>query len=893
MGPAESLSRRIQVARESAFERLRQGESGGALAAHLTRDFEAPIVEMMASRFRGAGLGTGSGTGIVILTTGGFGRREFAPYSDLDLVFLCRNEPDETVIGLATSILGPIWDARLDAGHAVRSVEEAMSLSATDLTAATAMLEARYLIGDEQLLSDFLTQYNASASGPDGLVRRLREEQEKRHRTFGDTIYLLEPDIKSGPGGYRDLCVGRWAAHARFGTGDPEALVAQGQMLRQQAESFERARQWILRTRIALHLVAKRKIDHLRFDLQEQIGPILYGNVSEAPGRIRSEVAPVVEALMGDHQIHARTIVRETERLLQRAVADLDREPTNFPLVLSSAGRGVDPNFVIRDGLLEVLAPDIFEQKPSEMMRLFAASLERKIPVGLRSSDWITELCAETPGLLSGDPEAARWFLQVLTNPNDAGTPSRLEQMQDVGLLSSLIPEWGPVTGRVQYDLYHVYTVDQHSHHSVAMLKALARREWIDQFPIQVEQMALVEEPRALYVAMFLHDAGKPLGPHHPKNGAELGARIAARLGLNADEVERVRFLILHHLTLAHISQRRDLSDSRTIEHTAQIVGTAAALIELYVLTFSDLCSVGPGTLTPWKENLLRELFMRTLAYVRHGPESVEADLRERVLARRQRVTEFYDEGRPVDDVKTIVDSLPDRYFIENTTARAKAHVELIRNRKGPCAVDFVHHEKRGFTEMILVAEDVPGLLATVTGVLYANRVDILEASIYTRPRPGGSSDEALDIFRIRRAHHGAIDDESRLQSIRADLEATLSGIRPVAELVAARPRTSSMFERAKPKVPPTEVALNNEFSPRFTIIDVFTEDRAGVLYRIARVLYECGLDIRRAKVGVEADRVADVFYVRDRDHHGQVTDPARLASIEAALLSALAVPRT
>ena len=892
MGPAETLSRRIQVARESAFEHLRQGTDGVALAANLTRDFEAPIVDMMASRFRAAGIGTGSGTGIVILTTGGFGRREFAPYSDLDLVFLCRDEPDETMIGLASSILGPIWDARLDAGHSVRSVEEAMSLSATDLTAATAMLEARYLIGDEQLLAEFLIQYNASSSGPGGLVRRLREEQEKRHRTFGDTIYLLEPDIKSGPGGYRDLCVGRWAARARFGTGEPDALVAQGQMLRPQAESFERARQWLLRTRIALHLVAKRKIDHLRFDLQEQIGPLLYPNVTEAPGRVRSEVAPVVEALMGDHQIHARTIVRKTERLMQRAEADLEREPTNFPLVLSSAGRGVDPNFVIRDGLLEVLSPDIFEQRPSEMMRLFAASLERKIPVGLRSSDWITEICAESPGLLEGDPDAARWFLQVLMDISDSGTPSRLEQVQDVGLLASLIPEWIPVTGRVQYDLYHVYTVDQHSHHSVAMLKALARKEWIDQFPIQVEQMTLVEDPRALYVAMLLHDAGKPMGPHHPRNGAELGAKIAARLGLTPDEVERVRFLILNHLTLAHISQRRDLSDSRTIEHTAEIVGSAQALIELYVLTFSDLYSVGPGTLTPWKDNLLRELFQRTLAYVRFGPESVEAEMRERVLARRQRVTEFHEEGKVDDAVKAIVDSLPDRYFIENSTARAKAHVMMSVNRKGPCAVDFVHHKKRGYTEMIIVAEDVPGMLATVTGVLYANRIDILEASIYTRMRPDGSS-EALDIFRIRRAHHGAIDDESRLQSIRVDLEATLSGLRPVAELVAARPRTSSMFERAKPKVPPTEVTLNNEFSPRFTIIDIFTEDRPGVLYTMSRVFHEAGLDIRRAKVGVEADRVANMFYVRDRDHHGKITEPERLASIEAALIKALAVSRT
>jgi [protein-PII] uridylyltransferase len=264
-----------------------------------------------------------------MLATGGFGRREFAPYSDLDLIFLFEREPDEAGQQLAQRILHPLWDARLDAGHAVRSWDEALELPDSDLTAATALLDARFVAGDVEMAAEFLQAYRGRVAGssPGSLVARLIDEQQRRHSRFGDTIFLLEPDLKSGPGGVRDLCAGRWAAFARFGTGDPYALRDLGQMSPRQAAAFETARDWLLKLRIAVHLEAGRRQDQLRFDLQEKVAPRLYRHVPIAAGDVRSAVAPAVEALMHDFQRHARTISRETTRLLSRASADPQRRP--------------------------------------------------------------------------------------------------------------------------------------------------------------------------------------------------------------------------------------------------------------------------------------------------------------------------------------------------------------------------------------------------------------------------------------------------------------------------------------------------------------------------------------------------------------------------------------
>jgi [protein-PII] uridylyltransferase len=891
----DGISQTLAEARARAARALDEGTGGIAIAHRLTDDVDAIVTALVRDCLAEAGLGASSSGAergrVAVLATGGFGRREFAPYSDLDLIFLFDREPDAAAQKLAERILHPLWDARVDAGHAVRSLREALELPDSDLTAATALLDARFLAGDEAMAAEFLTLYHAKVAGsrPGSFVARLQEEQTKRHSRFGDTIFLLEPDLKSGPGGIRDLCAGRWAASARFGSGEPAALREMGQMSARQATAFETARDWLLKLRIALHLEAGRRQDQLRFDLQEKIARRLYRHVGLSDtSDARSEVAPAVEALMHDFQRHARTIARETTRLLLHAAADPARRAAEKRLPRS--GGGLDAHFVERDGALEVVDPAIFTRRPSEMFRLFEVAIDRDLPVGLRTSDIIAELSVEGAEHLRRDPDSAARFLSVLTDLRDAATPSRLEQLNDLGLIAALIPEWEAIMGRVQHDVYHVYTVDQHSLYTVALLKAVARREHLRTYPWPTEEMRLHPRPLPLFLTALIHDIGKGGGRNHSVKGAVMAIAIAERLGLGADDVRRIEFLVLQHLTMAHTSQRRDLDDPELIAHFASLCGDEETLRELFLLTFADLYCVGPGNLTTWKDELLRDLFQRARVYLRRGPDLLTA-ARSQTAKRRRREAARKLNLQPEDPVLApIMGGLPDRYFAENASAQIARHIKVLLSRKGPCALEVIPQRGRSYVELVVVADDVPGLLAKITGVLFANKLDIMDAAIYSR-QPWGEAikGEALDIFRVQPATAGAVIDESRIASVRRDLEAVLQGKVAVESLVSSRAAASgSMFSRSKPEVPRTEVKIDNEISRDFTVVDVFTENRPGVLYTIAHVLFEQGLDIHRSKVGVEADRVADVFYVRSGKTNGKIVEPDRIVAIREALISAL-----
>jgi [protein-PII] uridylyltransferase len=901
---APSIAAALVAARARAAQSLASGAGGIATAHQLTADIDAVVTPLAERELAATALPAGNR--VAILATGGFGRREFAPYSDLDLIFLFAEEPGEAGQHLAERILHPLWDARLDAGHAVRSLAEALELPNSDLTAATALLDARFLAGDQAMAAEFLAAYRDRVQGeghsPLSFVARLFDEQATRHSRFGDTIFLLEPDLKSGPGGVRDLCAGRWAAFARFGTSDPFSLRDLGQMSPRQALAFETARDWLLKVRLALHLEAGRKVDQLRFDLQEKLAPWLYRHVPIAEGDVRSAVAPAVEALMHDFQRHARTISRETTRLMHRAATDPRRRPRERRLPGPGAS-GLDDSFVERDAALEVSDPAIFERKPSEMFRLFQVAIERRCSIGLRTSDLIAEHAASSGGAesLRRDPDSAVHFLSVLTDVRDDATPSRLEQMNDLGLLAALMPEWEPITGRVQHDVYHIYTVDQHSLYAVAMLKALARKEHIDHFPWPTEEVSLIEHAVPLYLATLLHDVGKGVGKNHSLKGAVVAVAIAGRLGLSPDDVRRVEFLVREHLTMGHTSQRRDLDDPELIAHFAQLCGDEETLRELFVLTFTDLFNIGPGNLTTWKDELLRDLFQRTRVYLRRGPDLLTSERAQSARRRRKEVLKRLQaddqsstgKDRPAGDdghLEAILGGLPDRYFADNSVSQIVKHVDLMRSRRGVAALQVIPHRRREYAELVVVADDVPGLLAKITGVLFANKLDIMDAAIYSRePFAELTHGEALDIFRVRPTSSTAELDDQRISSIRGDLEAVLEGRFAVEALVTSRAASSSsLFARAKPEVPPTQVQVDNEISRDFTVIDVFTEDRPGVLYTIARVLHEQGLDIHRSKVGVEADRVADIFYVRGGEARGKILDPARIAAIREALISAL-----
>jgi len=812
------------------------------------------------------------------LATGGWGRRDTCPRSDIDLLVLTPGPPDDRVRALAESLLYPLWDAGLEVGHAVRSVEEAANLAGDDLATMTSLLDARLLAGEAILATDLARALPQvlSRRGPNDFVNRLISEKLNRHARFGDSLFLLEPNLKHGQGGLRDLTTGLWAARARWRVTDFADLVSIGQSSARQVAALLSARDLLLQVRGLCHVHAKRRQDQLTFELQEAIAPGLYPHVRVRAGETRAAVAPAVEELMRRFYLAARAVVALTDRLLDRALVPPQRPPTIVKL---------DPSFIAWNGKVSVADPQIFRERPSEMARLFQVALIHELPIYGHTKELVAERVAVDGTRLAADPEALRSALALLADPRDARRPSLLEQMHELGLLAAAMPEFGPCTGRVQHDLYHVYTVDQHQLYAVALLKRIARGELLKEAPGPTHAYRELGSPRALYLGTLLHDVGKPLGKGHSEKGAKLAVSIARRFGLTTEEVAHVEFLVHHHLLMSHLSQRRDLDDVALIEKFARAVGDEERLRELYLLTYCDTAMTAPGNLTEWKAMLLKELYEKTRAYLRRGPDLLGADRSARVKARRRQVAELL--GEPPESVGEWLDRMPDRYVAVLPPRTIAEHIRLARERDGKAAtVHVARVAKKGVTEVLLAARDRKGLLARAAGVFLANRVDVLGAQIYSRPpdadEPAGL---ALDVFQVRdRAGRAIPASDSRWQRIGEDLVRVLGDEEPVADLIARRRDKSSLPFRVTPHVQ-TEIEIDNDVSEDFTVVDVYTHDRPGVLYAITRTLDDLGLAISFSRVATEAERVADVFYVN------RVDDPAALRLLDERLRAALLGP--
>jgi [protein-PII] uridylyltransferase len=878
---------------DAAHERLRQAHFEGASGDDTARGWAMAADEVVRALFRAA-VAAHPGPPITLVAVGGYGRAELCPYSDLD-IWLLVPKSDGRAREVAEAILYPLWDLRLEVGHAVRTVDESMKQAREDLTARTALLDARFLDGDPGIWADFTKAVGRLFERDiNEVVGKLKREKDDRHARFGDTVYLLEPNLKNGQGGYRDLLVGLWAAKARFRVKDFADLVTLGQASERQVQALVAARSFFLKIRTAAHLQARRKQDRLTFESQEAIAPLLYPHPAPSPDAVKwgveSAVEPSVEALMQQYFLHAKAVTRETDRLLQRCLI----EPQKKPSV-----RAIDASFTLFNGKLSLHDPDVFRRRPAEMLRIFNVALATGAEIYGHTKDLIVEQAAQSD--LTDNPEAGREFVQLLVDDRDTRNPSLLEQAHDLGLLAAIMPEFGPCTGRVQHDLYHVFTVDQHQLYAVGRLKALARGDLAEELPMPTAAIREVQRKVPLYLGTLLHDVGKPLGKGHSETGARLAVTIGQRLGLSAEDVSQTEFMVRKHLLLSHLSQRRDLNDVAMIANLAQELGDEETLRELYLLTVADMSMVAPGNMTGWKEQLLRELYGRTLGYYRRSAEqeagiggSMEAEQAALVERRRKRVAELM--GVTDDKLAGWFASLPDRYVTLTQPRQIVRHVQLSRRRQGPVATEVVHRPRKGVSDFTVCAVDAPGLLAKIAGVLVAHRVDVLGAQIHTRVVGGGNGDghgsdgggalvEALDTFTTRDRYGRPITDPMRWQRVEHDLSRVLGGEADVDRVIEERREKSSLPERVVPQVR-TEIDVDNGVSADFSVIDVYTQDRLGVLYTITRTLADLRIDIHLSKVATEGSRVADVFYVREQDAGKLIAE--RVDEVKLALAEAL-----
>ncbi|WP_242344038.1 [protein-PII] uridylyltransferase [Anaeromyxobacter terrae] len=840
-------------------------------------------------------------TAVSLVALGGYGRRELAPFSDLDLLVLHGpGEPDAFVKAASERFLYSLWDLRLEVGYGVRDLRACDELATEDHTARTALLDLRWLAGDRALYAELEREelHGLSAQKVEKFLADKLDEMRARRERFGDSIYLLEPNVKESEGGLRDLQSALWLARVRFKVAGITELLARALLPEREIREMRRARDFLWRVRNEMHYLAGRKWDQLTFDVQPE--------VARAMGYLDREHGSAVEEFMRHYYLAAKTVLVASDAIVDRCLepqAAMGWRMVPPPAATLGAERAVPVmggrparsterllpggEFKVFRGRLTVVDTDVLRRSPAALVRLFATADREQLDLYPYARDLAAQAAEELAPEAASDPELNQELLACFTRP---GTRGRfLTLMHEIGVLPRVLPEFARVTARRQIDVYHVYTVDVHTLFAVRRLLALRCGDVTEDGLGDLART--VQRPLALYLGTLFHDIGKGAGKDHSARGAEIAAEACVRMGLDPADAADIEWLVLKHLRMSAIAQRRDLSDPDLIHAFAEEVGTKDRLDKLYLLTYADIATVGPRTWTDWKARLIRELYGKTREVLERGerrpePGTAEAAGRERVAAALRA------RGGAVDaEHARFVQAMPARYFVTVDPALAPRHLRLLRfGRDLPVATALRHHPPLGYSELSLAARDRPGLLATVAGVLAAHRIDIQAAEVFSTaedPGLGWLAGRALDVFELRGPEEGAVEP-ARWRAARADLARVLAGEESLDALLARRLRASSLPEKPLPRVP-TKIVIDNDSARTHSVVDVFTADRVGLLHTLARTFYELNLSVDLARISTEGHRASDAFYVRTPD--GAPLEGERAARVVAALTAALSRP--
>jgi [protein-PII] uridylyltransferase len=854
-----ALGRRNAAILDELLTSLFQGLRSGAIVVGSTRPVPA-----------------GAWDDVALAGVGSYGRGAVALKSDLDVRLLARNV--DKAAAVADALLYPLWDMGVSIGHQVVTVDDLLHSAKTDLPAATSLLDWRHVAGDRSLSEALRKRGEEGIFAHSELPRflaRLEDEAAQRHARFGGSVYLLEPDVKNGEGGLRDLDIARWAAKARFGVGEPEDLVRVGALVPREAAEIQAASEMLFRIRNLLHAHAGRRSDRLTFDEQEAIAALLgYGDEGEA-----------VEHLMSAYYRSARTIARARTNAISRATPVLTRrKPRDEDL-----GAGVR----LFDGSVTLGHPELLRSDPAIALRMIEAALTRGAQLLPYARDALGRASADPAWCeqLRQSPEAVRRFVSLVSTCRE--TPllrgSVMRELHDTGLLLAMIPEFSPVVGRVHHDTYHVYTVDVHSVAAVDRLATLARGELAGEFPLASRLAAEITRPEMLFFATLLHDVGKAIGgSDHSKRGAEMAREILQRLGFSPEDVHEACHLIQKHLLMYHVATRRDLDDPATVAELCRELHGREGLRDLYLLTVADLSTTSPTSMTSWKARMLDELYLAADAAL--GGARTDDTRKVRALGDVERAALAMPAEGPGDlaarksFLADFIDSMPERYLLANSPAAIAAHAELARKHGDRVAsVAMVPSRHPEAAEICVVASDRPGLLAAITAAIAASRLEVHAAQIHSRTIEGGV--QAVDLFWVRDRGEGVDGVARSIPKLVRDIHAVLTG--EVTPIDLARRRGGGVrSERNSPRVR-LQVSVDDRASPRHTVIEVVTRDRPGLLFALSDALYRLGLSIAVAKINTEGARVADVFYVSEAGG-GKVAPGKRSLEIQAGLLAVL-----
>jgi [protein-PII] uridylyltransferase len=812
-----------------------------------------------------------------LVAQGGYGRAELNPQSDIDLLFLYHWKVTPYVEAVAEKVLYTLWDAGLTVGHATRGITESMRMASKDMKIRTSLLDARFLCGDEALYAEFdkaVGDYLTTKNG-EQFIREKLAESEERHERYGGSVYLLEPDIKESEGGLRDIHTALWIGKMKLRIRAVEDFARHGVIQAADLEALKSARDFLWRVRNELHFHSRKHQDQLTFEEQEIVARSL-GFTDN--GKMKG-----VEGFMRRYYLEASEISRISTLIIHRLT-----EPSEPPQwqwrgrAAGVAGMEVRRGVMLSRRTLWVTESSVLSAEPETLIAIFADAQKHKAEIGHETRELVRQHLSLIDEDFRRSPKVNALFREVLRYGERVY--ETLGEMHRVGLLGALIPEFGRLLCMALHDLYHIYTVDQHSLRLVKEIERLKAGELRDQQPLLTQLARDTEKIEILYLGLMFHDIGKGLGGGHSEKGRDIARQIAGRMGLNVDDTAQLEFLVLYHLLYAHTAFRRDIEDDKLVRDFAKTMGNASNLQMLYLLTYADMKSVGPQVWNHWKAALLEQLYLASLQ-VLEEIEKGEVPSEDRIskIRRIQARVERQLSGRhPPDRIRAFLDAMPDRYFLTTPEEEVPAHFELIEQFNRQIYVSSVRHlPEREFSEMAICTTDRPGLFANIAGVFAAMGLDILGARIITR-----KDGLILDVFRISHMNMpDAVMKPEKWDRVRSLLERVLAGEIDVARVVEQSEKPS-LFKRRAPKVP-TDIQIDNHASEDFTIVEVYTQDRIGVLFTITHTLHRLGLSIHLAKISTNVDQVADVFYVADEQGH-KVADAERLEAIRHGLCRAL-----
>lgn len=808
---------------------------------------------------------------LALVAVGGYARGTLGLHSDIDVLFLCDDPSDARVGALAEALLYPLWDLGVQIGHAVRGVEETIRLAREDIRTSTTLLDLRRVGGDATIVKELARAARQKIFEPhlDAFLDSLVGEAQARHERFGDSLFLLEPEVKLGRGGLRDLDIATWAAKAGFGVRSMEEVVSIGAMVPREQKALDVAREFLWRVRSYLHLRANRQQDRLTFGDQEDIAQEL-GFVDG--------ITLGVEQFMQAYYRHARTVALMSERMLERARPQKRRKRARA----LDLGDGTQ----LFDGHVTIERSERLADDPALALRLYRQVTKHGSPPYPYARDLIATMCGDKSfrHRLLRSEEATQLFLSLVAHAGMAPVRrgSILGELHEVGLVQAMVPEFEPLLGRVTHDVYHVYTVDVQTVLAVDALRALFRGEQATYMALAARLAAETTRATALYVALLTSALGKAHGVAAPSESAEVARSVAERLGLSPVDVEHVAFLVREQATLYRYATQRDIYDEETQAEIAKVVRTPDRLRDLYLVTVSILSTVNPTAMTAWKARTLEDLYfvLARLLESDTRPQSRPAETSADAI-RAAAAVGFLGDSRQ-EELDAFLVQMPDRYLLGHPVDVVRRHARMVVERgHKPLRVAVGPGQTPELTEIVVVTEDRPGLLADVAVVLSAHRLGIVNAEIYTRAREDGL--EAFDVFQVTTDAKSRVDAGSLEAKLEADLARRLAGEVTAEDMLKRSNRAPSWATRRAPNVA-TEVMVDNASSSRFTLVDVFTRDRVGLLYVVASTLFEHGLEIALSKVNTEGQRVADVFYVRDREDGKKLEDEARVRALRTSL---------